>query len=898
MPILTLSNLSSSKRQYYLTTFAVILCGSLCLPMLPIWVAGLHVLAALVFISNVNVSTRYFLAQPLLMMLLAVAAFWLNSLLQNPSSHVVEALTNIYGHSIGILPGSLLLIVDFVCLIGLSLIAIKASPHKKLISFFLIACVAFWSCSLMAPAKLFLLGGESENLTQMLAGSSVWASWCFMALLPMVLVREENDIHVLLKGALLGVFLVATVIVMQWLFGDYSYVLDAPNFENYFYRVRGTYYYHAPAIFAVAMGCMFLLATLRDGGKHEAWKYLGVLFLGLVVWLNNTRGVSLALMCGAIIVFIGAVRFKKLPLLVLALVIASLMASSIFYVKPISGETLSAGVVEELVDESKDAQNIEENVLAEVAIANKGRSLLFFEGVAYLPTALWAGSGIGVLDLPLKGDAFNGLQSTYSAHTIYLDIALMAGLPALLFFLITLTLGGGVSVSHLITDKKNSNSYRLVSCLGALAIFFVASLFLPQERNNLVGFSFFLASLLMLYPASGIAQGNAFTKKVKLLFASIIFGVMGWAVLTSPSYVFPIVEFVARHGKELAAPGMRVGVTNPVLKPMVYGFLKLRGVENPDVFVLEDDPDKLPVDKTWILWDPASDTKYPELRLHLGYQKFRQGGQAPSLLLPNHWWVMPSSQPVLMYLYVGSRSVVTLPISEVSSLVCSSDVKGFNISSEISRSYSLSGQTLETALSIEPKRQVTNGVCFNDISEFEGDLVGEQLGNALSSSRSSINFESIGEESVVVATLPNQAVNVKKSLVIESIYQPATLITDLNYGSGITWSLGESVRVLFDMGSDVEAKIGVYSIAPFKGASDENAKYYSWDFLGSDDGESWILLDQVQNTYLGKSAKDKKNHLVVSGKPYRYYSFHFSQPDEMDGHMSGISEIELYTFPN
>ncbi|MFT6988646.1 MAG: hypothetical protein ACJASL_000610 [Paraglaciecola sp.] len=886
-------------RENSLHLLAFILCGSIALPMLPIWQGGSHALAGIVLVVLLATTRSKWLAgASLLFLLLAVSGFWVKGLLADPSSHVILSVTNIYGHPLGVPSGVSLLLLDLICMVGLSYLLAKRFYRVNTFSFaFVIFSFAFWLCSLLAPVTALLAGGDSDKLAQMLVGSSQWATWCYMAILPMLLVANKNDFNLLLKSVSLGAILVCIVVIVQWLVGDYSYVLDAIDFENYFYRVRGTYYYHTPATFALALGCMFLFASLQGKDRRVIWTYLGILLFIVVISLNNTRGISLALMCGALVVLVGAIHIRKLLLVFVSLVLVLVMASNIFYVKPISGEILSVGSQEsaDSIDSTDSTDSTEGNNpnVDEVIAANGPRSLLFLSGLQYLPSVMWTGAGIGVLEIPLQGNAFNGLLSTYSTHTIYLDIALMAGIPAFIFFILIFSSSGIRSLGYVFSSNRDVFSIRFIGLQGALGVFLSAALFMPQERNNLIGIGFLIAGLLMINPQELKTTNPNSKGRLKLGSEAIIAAVIGWAILTSPSYFFPALEFVARYGGELEKTRARIIVTDALAKPVLSLFLKLAGVEKANIFVLDDAPRALPEGEAWVIWSPASDANYPKLRDAMGYQTLRQGGQAPSLFLPNNWWVVPSVQPVVMFLYTGARPMNGIPLALLEHYLCepgSIEV----IRSSNSVDFYTKDSLAQGEVTDWPK---VKGLPFCIKAAINNDIIGHSLGEkneVLFSSGVEIDHE---DAAYTIETLPNYSrwadIQFKGN-----IRGAKSQLADLNYGSGVFWNADQAASFLFDMTESFNLRIGVYRMVAFNNRSFNLNAEYSWDVSGSNDKVHWDLLDKQYQENISKNGASPSTFLLPSRLKYRYYKFKFMPVKNDQKLYSGMMELELYPLPN
>jgi len=817
----------------------------------------------------------------------------------------------------------------------------------------------------VAPANAILSGGSHDTLSQMLTGASQWATWVYMALLPFLLIRDRADLRLLLLSAAAAAALVGLVIVVQWFFHDYSYVLDALEYSSYFHRVRGTYYYHAPATFVAALGCMFLLSCLGQMSYRTAGFYLGAIGLSYVVLMNNTRGVSLALVVGAVVVLLLSLRHRKVVLALASLTIVLIVSSNILYLKPISGSTSTVGSADEEVGEraitSRDAGVVQEKDVAplalegteeegkvivppvfdstegeglvsafstgetetaavnekrslppdetkadldvgEVITANQGRALLFFSGLKYISEVIWTGSGIGTLEipLPLNGTAFGGINSTYSSHTLYLDIALMAGVPALLFFSIVFALAGlRFGVDALTMKYDGSQLYRTIGLVGVMAIFLAGWLFLPQERNNLIGVGFFVASLSWVNFETAPPEYQRTGMFTKLGFGAVATVVLFWALVTSPSYVFPALEFVARHGREIGRSDAQVGVNDAKIVPLVSTLLRLRGVGDAQVFLLPDRAKEFAKEKLWVLWNPAEDYRYRKLRKELGYQAFRDGGQEPSFKLPRHWWVAPSAQPVVMFLYAGARPEVAVPLDRILGLACSPNVV---FSTRLKERLGFSnnpGEGRGTGCNEGHTADVKRRICididplFADVAKTVDERFTEVCGRNAKLLVSGIN-DNIESGNVLLTSLPNQSVWSEVTMLGRSIY-PAKYVADLNHGTHVNWNSNEDAALVFDLGKSFEGIIGLYRMTGIPSGRSKTG--LNWDLAGSDNGANWVLLDRQRGQSISQVASDPSVFFFPNSNSFRYYSITFLADEAENGSVSLVKELELYPLP-
>lgn len=122
-------------------------------------------------------------------------------------------------------------------------------------------------------------------------------------------------------------------------------------------------------------------------------------------------------------------------------------------------------------------------------------------------------------------------------------------------------------------------------------------------------------------------------------------------------YVFPAIELVGRHGSEIIREQQKVYVTEPANRPLLSALLKLRGGTSAQVDVLPDDINILKRDNIWILWSPTRETEYPELIEELDNRAYPKQLYPLGIGAPENWWFIPSAQPVLSFLYAGTRKI-------------------------------------------------------------------------------------------------------------------------------------------------------------------------------------------------------------------------------------------------
>ena len=194
--------------------------------------------------------------------------------------------------------------------------------------------------------------------------------------------------------------------------------------------------------------------------------------------------------------------------------------------------------------------------------------------------------------------------------------------------------------------------------------FAVAAVFLPQERNELIGIAFFVAGLAFCNKHSvkeSTKNANPSIlaqRKVQFLLAT---GVLGWVVVTSPTYVFPALEVAQLYGKEIVKEKQQVLVTEPKMQGILGFLIKVMGGHSSQVSVLVDGHEALYLDQSWIIWNPARWKYYPKLVRQLASSDIAYQTSSLNLSLPPSWWLMPSAQPVVSFFFSGLRKEIAAP---------------------------------------------------------------------------------------------------------------------------------------------------------------------------------------------------------------------------------------------
>lgn len=643
----------------------VLLFGAIALPMLPVWQGGLRVLAicaAMVVIARSPMTRPLFAAVSLSALALSGAA-WVRSLVSAPVTHAIHALTDVFGQPLGLLPDAALLVAD-VAAVSVLLTALASRPQRTT-RIFALALAVFFGWGVLGWAAHALVGADADTVAQMATGLSGWASWVYWAVLMAWGVSDEGRLRQAITVVGLATLTVGMVIGIQWSIHDSSYVIATiPGVSEGFQRVRGTDYYHAPAAFAVGLGVLAWVGLLRRGRLLMAGS--AAAFLLAMMLLNNTRAVSLSIAGGSCVLLLGLLLKRAWLKSVLVAVVLGVVAQNVFYLKPsLTREEVPPATASTGHPASASASASGSNTsVAALANANAARSSLAHGGLHMLAEKWGFGHGVGTLELPLEGDAFNGLMSTYSTHVLYLDIALMAGLPALLAFIAVFGVAGWSGWIGALKQRMVAVSHLGFSALSMLLSFIAVSLFLPQERNELIGVAFALAGMAVALSTRNTELQDPCVemRPPTRMLALVALAAFAWAVLTSPRYVFPVIELAGRYGAEIVREKQFVYVNESYFRPLLAALLQMRGADADRVHVLQDTEQVMALEQAWVLWNPVQRGQFPRIVEALGPPRHPHRNQALAITLPYNWWLMPSAQPVVSFIFAGARQEPLLSI--------------------------------------------------------------------------------------------------------------------------------------------------------------------------------------------------------------------------------------------
>ncbi len=662
--------------------YLILLFGAITTPLLPFWQGGIRALASIIALSAIGERRKIQLALGLLMAVSGIISVggWSASLVQSPSSHIVHALTDVFGQPVGLLPSLAVLCLDLVTITALAF-ALSSRNSDAFARVFTSCLVAFWLLSLASTMPVIAGGFKVNTAAKTLTALSGWTTWIYWAFLGLLLFRSDRQKQQALKVIAGAALLVGAIVIAQWVSSDYSYYLGSGDGNSSpFFRVRGTDYYHTPTALVTALGAIASIGMMPV--QIRFWPALSMCILVGVTAMNNTRAISISLITGlAVLISLHAAQ-RRWRLATLALLAVLIMMPNVLYLKPqarVQNVHMPATGRIGITARGEAKQASVDNLIKD----NTPRSSLARSGIALLPNHLIVGTGPGILDLPLEGNIFGGITSTYSTHILFLDLLLMSGGAGFMFCILAFSasLIGGLRA---VLIRKPGRLAANPALLAMLTSFSIASLFLPQERNELIGLAFACAGLVLSKQEHSLdhKSNRDRTSLPKSYLAILTLLACGWAIATSPAYVFPAVEFVGRHGAEAIKKRQTIYVTDQALKAVLQSLMVIRGGESARVKLLSDGIGTLNYDSAWILWSPMGEHRYRELIAELERRKYPRQMYPLGISTPSHWWVVESAQPTVTFLFTGPRDAfstgkkVSPNIAPFGSVRVSANVRG------------------------------------------------------------------------------------------------------------------------------------------------------------------------------------------------------------------------------
>lgn len=653
------------QQDLVLTGLRLAIFGAVLLPLAPIWTC-FYTLLALVWIWREFPSgkRRLFFAYLAAALIAIYMAGWINSAVSAPADHVINSFIYVFGLPVGVWPSAAALALQIMLVCGL---AFWLWPQaRKFERLYIFAALGFAGWSVLS-ALAAIAENSAPRADVVLIAAAVWVNWSCLGLLSAGLVRSHGIALQLVRTLIAAVAILAVGMAIQLVIGDFSYVLASADPADFFERVRGSYYYHAPPVQMIAVALPLALTFLLAKGPLRAAGVLVIVGLGAVVLLNSTRGLSLALASGmGVFIALVIIAQRRPKLAILPVVLLAVLLSQIFYVKPgtvpvdvvaTSEASVPGGAAEAL---TPSPTNVETFVSA-----NGYRSGLASAGLSAIGLHPILGVGPGNAKIKQRE---NEVTET-SSHVLGLDIAIMLGVPGFLLFVLALGLPAGRLLADVLLAKNNNFGVFRAAILTSLIVFAVSSLFHPQERSEIIAIIFLLSGLAIATSRLTPASENFVTEPPAsgvLGFTAgafvIVIGFVGCLVVTSPSYVFPAIEFVLRYRQALAERPTDIATNSPPLGVLVSAGLRLSGITT-NVRVLADDPAELSAPDSFILWSPSREKLYPRIREATGIASQLRYGQWTAINIPQDWWLLDDFQPNLQFFKAGPSFEVPIAVN-------------------------------------------------------------------------------------------------------------------------------------------------------------------------------------------------------------------------------------------
>ncbi|QPJ62386.1 MAG: hypothetical protein G3M70_11105 [Candidatus Nitronauta litoralis] len=714
-------------NQTYIFLIGIVLFAFLLLPLVPVWAASLRIVLVGICISLIAKEQNS--PSPFKVLLIFTGGFTLLSVISadlysainssSPASYLIRSVKSIFGHPFGTKAAFCVYLIDWFLIITIArFLWSKSDKQPRFVVTFLLLFYLFSQGRLFVEIfGVLTQSGEGDvpqnNLAAHLNGLSTWGIWVGGFLAAVFFADNTHRIKVILYTCLGAGVLQALIVDLQWLFSDFSYVLESEDFSKYFYRVRGTYYYHASSC-QVLMLLFFVSLSLYAFGESKRLFMFQLLMIS-AIYLNTTRSISLTMIIGSIPFLLSMFLMRKKNKTVLALLtlVVLLFTSEVFVIKPVnyvtdipapkqsakknkiqtnpiksvyatiskegpqseqatpsvptapsdtvvaSGQTNPNAFSPIVVDplSGGPAPLTEEKVASapvDMVTANQSRSMLFLSGLPLFTKTLLLGQGVGVAKIQLYGTAFGGIENTYSTHALLPDIFIMGGGLAALMLISFVCYIIKLAAQKIISEPSSPTAWALSSLLSGLIAYLASSFFFPQERNLTILFVFIILGLIVSLSVTKTPSTKEPNPKpprpYKPALALISSGAIIWAFATSPSFAFPSVEFCFKHHQ-----GEQVYTNSPRIKFLVKRLCQFND-EAESTFLLKDDVGSLTnIDDSWVLWSSMQDSKYPNLREGLEYNHHRGWERMPSMTLPRNWMVVKNVQPVVSFIKVGAQ---------------------------------------------------------------------------------------------------------------------------------------------------------------------------------------------------------------------------------------------------
>ena len=888
--------LNKSTARHFL---AFTLAGAILIPMLPIWQILLRVGAYFhLFEIKASVGTpsklcstlKYFSLFSLLAYLLAYVAFFV----ANPVELTFKTVTNVYGFSPPNVSILFLIASDLFVLLGLSRQFSDHYDNKPRYRVIGISLLIFYVLAIISCfyQSVIIESFSVDALYLSLTGCLEWGVWIFSFFLFAHYFPSQ-----LLKGQLLSIivfcgFTLSLIVLFQFAIQDYSYYLNDSQLDS-FARVKASYYYHAPVSYF--LGFSLILSLARFGARKPAFiffNFIETLIIFSAVFLNGTRATSLSLLLSLSLVFIFFLVRKRLLGLLLSIIMIITFSQSVFILKPtqtmlqdprICEEALSNGII---IDESLFGDPLEPSPLGDplepsplgdplepsppvnsktLVAANTGRSVLFYEALSLVPKYSFLGSGPGNLYIPLSGNVFDAIKSTYSSHSLLLDMLLMGGGLAFLSFTIFFFMIVFRTTTPLDDLFHHTKAYFTKA---AIVFFFLGSNFFPQERNEILTIVFAAASFVLPSPSVNTKNPSLdLENKLNSCLYNIPIGLVVlfsviYSALLSPVFFFPTFELLVRQ-RQLLKESYSIYYTNVSAMNVALPFLKIFGFNSSKVKLITNDIDFDELSNSLIIWSPGAGFEYPALSCRLSAFPSLSRREL-GMKIPYDWWLLPSLQQSTSLIYTGP---IINPLSEY----------------------------------MDPDKELSvKHNCSNKLYRRNTDVLRPEYPNLSIFSRiKGTNLYSSGQEKV--SPYRSSAIDINGTNVVswgqEKVSPYGSYAIDASDTTTVLWDADQGFVFDIFIPSALDNKpISSYSLLASHSKHIRNIDCYSWYVYGINHGGSPQFLQKQVGIFLSQDSKKPTHFIFDKPASFNHFRFVFSPSSNSadDDKIAGIASIKLF----
>ncbi len=955
-------NLTNKDNFNFVFFLSIVLFALLTLPLIPVWAACFRIVAITLCASCMAEKGKQFFSRKGILLLVTVA-FFLTVFISDvysainatsPFSHIVKSVKSVFGHPFGIEAAFSVYLIDLL-IISMATRLLWPQSNKQgrnLIASLLLFYFFSQGRLFLDFFSVFIPWKEGDfslnNLTAQLNGLSTWTIWIIGFLVTVHVAKTANAVKVILYTCLGAGVLQALIIDLQWLLSDFSYVLESVNFSQYFYRVRGTYYYHGSSCQALML-LFFVSLSLYAFGESRRLVLLHLL-MASALYINTTRAISLTMIVGCLsfLFFMFLMRQKNRAVPVLLVLIILPFASEVLVLKPLDSQTeasftaketnrikdeefgfaipnsksneLDSVIINPLRNQTEKQQGITPAPSMDMVSANSFRSTLFKSGLGLFTETILIGQGVGTAKVPLpRTSSFAGIENTYSTHAFLPDIFIMGGGLAAFLLVIFVCLSLKLAAQKILKEPATPTAWILSSLFSGIITYILSSFFFSQERSFVILLAFIVLGLIVsLVEITSLSTKDSGIKPPlfhKVSIAGLSAGAFLWAIAVSPSFGFPAIEFCLKHHQ-----GEPVFTNSPRLKFLVEHGCRFKNEKNT-VVVLKDNVHSLPdINEGWVLWSSHFDQNYPELRRVLGHNQHRGWERMPSINLLNNWAVVKNYQSTIFFVKVGTQKKTfnsedagqfkwhQVPNDDWDSLQFVTSIEKNSLKKDndyilsfvphLEAGIPLSGFFLEFAgssveeLPIEYELKLATGKTVRG-------KVGAKM-NENETMKASLDFE-MDTVTALRLKLPGIA-STNVSLQLSSNFYPQhrtssdfrSMYKLFDHNHGTYYRVAghsDSGEIQVDLGPDEIRPIKLYRFSGVKSMKNGTSPR-QWKVFGSKDLKSWDLVDFREGVNLTSGLRNFDSFYIKNTKKNRFYKFKFYTLDENSD--KWLSEIELF----